>query len=80
MDFTPAYLSTFLEDITVALVVVAGSARLAVHVRHIMRRLLPFKGGQTRTVLSWLFAAQFTRFGVAVSLSLTALTGLQTIG
>ena len=71
-----AYLSTLLEDIAVALIVVAWSPWLAVHIRHIMRRRLPFKRGQTRTVLPWLFATQFTGFGVTVSLSLAALTRL----
>ena len=61
------------------MVVVARSARLAVHVRYVMGRLLPFKGGQTRIVFSWLLATEFTRFSVTVSLCLTTLTGLETI-
>lgn len=43
------HLSTFLEHITVTLVVVAGSASLGIHVWDVIRRQVPFKGGPEDT-------------------------------
>ncbi len=55
------YLATLLEDVTVALVVVAGSARLAVHVRHVQGWDVQLEGGHAGVPLARLLAAQLTR-------------------
>ena len=56
------YLSAFLEDITISLIVIAGSPRLAVHVRNILWLFIKLKRGQAWFVLSGLFATEFTSF------------------
>ncbi len=55
------YLATLLEDVTVALVVVAGGARLAVHVRHVQGWHVQLEGRHAGVPLSRLLAAQLTR-------------------
>ncbi len=55
------YLATLLEDVAVSLVVVAGGARLAVHVRHVQGRHVQLEGGHAGVPLSRLLAAQLTR-------------------
>ena len=68
-------LSALLEDIAVSLIVVAGCARLAVHVGHVMRRHLPLEGGDAGGPgVSGQLAAQLTGLGVTVPLTLGALT------
>ena len=74
------YLSALLENIAVTLIVIAGCAGLAVHVRHVMRRHLPLEGGDAGGQgVSWQLAAQLTRLGVTVPLLLGALTRLQPV-
>lgn len=79
--YNKIHLSALLEDITVALVVVAGSAGLAVHVRHVVRRELPLEGGDAGGEgVPGQLAAQLTGLGVTVPLTLGTLTRLQTVG
>ena len=56
------YLSAFLEDIAISLIVIARSPRLAVHVRNILWLFIKLKRGQAWFVLSGLFATKFTSF------------------
>jgi hypothetical protein len=60
MKITFVYLSALLEDITVSLVVVAGGARLAVHVGHVERGDVELEGGHAGAALPRLLAAQLT--------------------
>jgi hypothetical protein len=55
------YLTTLLEDVTVALVVVARGAGLAVHVRHVQGRDVQLEGGHAGVPLARLLATQLTR-------------------
>ena len=53
IKFVWTYLSAFLEDVAVPLVVVARRSRLAEHVRDVQWRLVQLKGGEAGVPLTW---------------------------
>ena len=78
---TTTHLSALLKDVAVALVVVAGRARLGVHVRHVEGHLVQLEGGPARRALgvARLLAAQLAGLGLRVVGALRALARLEAV-
>lgn len=68
------------RPIHVPIVIIAGRSRLRVHVRHIVRFVIPFEGALARALLAGQLAAQLTRFGLGIVRFGDALTRFQAIG
>ena len=75
------HLSALLKDVAVSLVVVAGRARLGVHVGHVEGHLVELEGGAAGGALgvAGLLAAQLARLGLRVVGALRALARLQAV-
>ena len=68
-----------MKDVAVALVLVAGRARLGVHVRHVEGHAVELEGGAAGAVLARLLAAQLARLRVGVVGALRALARLHAV-